>query len=65
MTEPQSQLARYAARPSSSDAQVLAMGARAWWDAEVLVVRLSTVNDPMVRRLIKVVAAYLFGSDRG
>ena len=65
MTEPQSQLARHVPRPVSTDAQVLAMGARAWDTQETLVVRLSTIDDPMVKRMVKAVAAYCFGRDHG
>ena len=65
MSSPQSQLARYVPRPSTSDVQVLALGARAWGDGEVLVVRLSTVQDPSIRHMVRAIAAYCYGRDRG
>lgn len=61
MTEPQSQLARHVPRPATTDAQVLAMGARAWDRQETLVVRLSLVRDPSIRLMVKAVAAHVFG----
>ena len=61
MTEPQSQLARHVPRPSTSDVALKAMGARAWWDSGVLVVRLSTVRSPSIRLMMKAVAAHVFG----
>ena len=65
MTEPLSQLARHVPRPATTDAQLLAMGARAWWDSGVLVVRLSTVSDPSIQIMMKAVAAYCFGRNHG
>ena len=61
MTEPQSQLARYVPRPATTDAQMLAMGARAWGEQETLVVRLSTIGDPSMRHMARALAAYLYG----
>lgn len=61
MTEPQSQLARHVAKPSLSDGQVLAMGARAWEDQETLVVRLSLISDPIIRQMAVTVAQHVFG----
>jgi hypothetical protein len=61
MNQPQSQLARYVAKPVLSDAQVLALGARAWDDQETLVVRLSQIEDPIIRQMAATVAGYVFG----
>ena len=56
-----SQLARYVAKPSLSEAQVLAMGARAWEDHETLVVRLNQIQDPIIRQMAITVAKHVFG----
>ncbi len=60
----QSQLARYVARSSLSDAQVLAMGARAYRDQETLVVRLAAIQDPIIRQMAVTVAKHVFGEIR-
>ena len=61
MSEPQSQLGRYVAKLALSDAQVLAMGARAWKEKETLVVRLNQIQDPIIRQMAVTVAKHVFG----
>ena len=61
MNQPASQLARYVAKPALSDAQVLALGARAWQDQETLVVRLNQIQDPIIRQMAVTVAKHVFG----
>ena len=65
MNQPQSQLARYVAKPSLSDGQVLAMGAKAWKDQETLVVRLNQIQDPVIRQMAITVAQHVFGQHLG
>ena len=61
MSDIQSNLARHQPQASTSDGELKAMGARAWEDHETLVVRLSTVSDPVVKGMIKAIAAHVFG----
>ena len=62
----QSHLARHQPQAATSDGEIKAMGGapRAWQDHETLVVRLSTVSDPMVQGMIKAIAAHVFGRPR-
>ena len=62
MNQPASQLARYVAKPATSDAALKAMGARAWEDQQTLVIRLSAVSDPVIRQMVRTVADYVFGA---
>ena len=64
MSDIQSHLARYQPKAATSDGELKAMGARAWDIDGVLVVRLSTVRDPIVRGWIKAIAAHEFGRAR-
>ena len=65
MSDIQSHLARHQPQASTSDGELKAMGARrAWEDHETLVVRLSTVRDPVVKGMIKAIAAHVFGRSR-
>ncbi len=61
MSDVQSQLARHVAKPATSDAALKAMGARAWEDQQTLVIRLSSVSDPVIRQMVRAVADYVFG----
>ena len=61
MNQPASHLARYVAKPATSDAKILAMGAKAYREHETLVVRLSQIRDPVIRQMAATVADYLFG----
>ncbi|KKK52189.1 hypothetical protein LCGC14_3107410 [marine sediment metagenome] len=61
MNQPASQLARYVAKPATSDAALKAMGARAWEDQQTLVIRLSSVSDPVIRQMVCAVAGHVFG----
>ncbi len=65
MTTVQSHLSRHVPKPAASEAAVKALGARAWDEQETLVVRLSTVQDPSIRLMVKAVAAYVFGGGNG
>ena len=59
MNHVQSQLASYQPKASTTPGEIKAMGARAWIDHETLVVRLSAVTDPIIRGMIRAIAAYL------
>ncbi len=54
-------LARYVAKPTSTDAQVKALGARAWIEHKILVLRVSQVEDPTIRAMAVAVAEHQFG----
>ncbi len=56
-----SQLARYVAKPVTSDAALLAMGARAYHDHETLVIRINQIQDPIIRQMAITVAKHVFG----
>ena len=60
MSDVQSHLSRHVPKASMTEAQVKAMGARAWVDHETLVVRLSQVTDPIIQGMIRAVADHLF-----
>ncbi len=55
-------LARHVPKASLSEAQVKALGARAWEDHETLVVRLAQVEDPTIRAMVVAVAEHQFGA---
>ncbi len=57
-----SQLARHQPTPALSDGQLLALGARAWQDQEILVVRLSLVSDPIIRQMVRAIADWKYGA---
>ena len=59
MSDIQSHLARHVPRKVTSDGELRAMGARAWADHETLVVRLSVIQDPIIRGMVVAVADYL------
>ena len=44
-----------------SDAALLAMAARAWHDHEILVVRVSRLDDPIDRQMARAIAERLYG----
>ncbi len=54
-------LARYVPKASMTEAQVKALGARAWEEQETLVVRLNQITDPMLRAMVVAIAKHLFG----
>lgn len=60
MTSVQSHLTRHVAKTALSETQVAALGARAWEDQETLVVRLSQVTDPIIRKMVVAIADHLF-----
>ena len=59
MTEPRSQLARTMPKPATTDGELKALGARAWIDHKTLVVRRSTIEDPIILGMVDAVADYL------
>lgn len=65
MTDIPSHLARHQPKPALTEGELLALGARAWVDQETLVVRLSQVSDPIIRRMVHAIANYLFGRRAG
>ncbi len=65
MNHPASHLARHVPKPALSHGQLLAMGARAYHDHEILVVRLSQLDNPIDRQMARSIAEKLYGERAG
>ena len=61
MTGRQSQLARYAAQPATSDGERLALMARAWIDDGIICVRPEQIANDMLRRACITAVEELYG----
>ena len=61
MGEPQSQLARYVAKPAATAGQVRALGARAWHDEGIVCLRPEELTDEFLRQALINAAERLYG----
>jgi hypothetical protein len=61
MSEPQSQLARYVAKPAATTGQVRALGARAWHDEGIVCLRPEELTDVFLRQAVINAAERLYG----
>jgi hypothetical protein len=61
MSEPQSQLARYVAKPAATTGQVRALGARAWHDEGIVCLRPEELIDVFLRQAVINAAERLYG----
>lgn len=61
MSEPQSQLARYVAKPAATTGQIRALGARAWHDEGIVCLRPEELTDVFLRQAVINAAERLYG----
>ena len=61
MNQPASQLARYVAKPATSDGERLALMARAWIDDGIICVRPEQIANDMLRRACITAVEELYG----
>jgi hypothetical protein len=61
MNQPASSLRRAQPKAALTEGQLLALGAKAYHEHEILVVRLSRLNNPIDRQMARSIAERLYG----